>query len=84
MIQLPSLPDQGNQLPYFITGGADQMIRIFEYNLYQVAQDKDSEAAEKPDKSDSQTAASDDKKVDLPAVGDLKAFEQVSQDEKIK
>jgi len=33
------------------------MVRIFEYNLYQVAQtspkNKDSEAAEKPDKSDS-------------------------------
>ena len=65
------------------------MIRIFEYNLYQVAQtspkNKDSEAAEKPDKSDSQAAASDNKQVDLPKlVGDLKVFEQVSPEDKIK
>lgn len=64
------------------------MVRIFEYNLYQVAQtsptNKDSEAAEKPDKSDSQAAASDNKQVDLPKLGgDLKAFEQASQEEKI-
>ena len=65
------------------------MIRIFEYNLYQVAQtspkNKDSEAAEKPDKSDNQAAASDNKQVDLPKLaGDLKAFEQVSAEDKIK
>jgi hypothetical protein len=47
------------------------MVRIFEYNLYQVAQtspkNTDSEAAEKPDKSDNQVAgASDEKLIDLP------------------
>lgn len=55
------------------------MVRIFEYNLYQVAQtspkNKDSEAAEKPDKSDSQAAASDNKQVDLPKMSvDKKTF----------
>ena len=81
MIQLHSLPDQGSQLPYFITSGADQMIRIFEYNLYKAASPKnnDSEAAAKPD---NQQKASEDIAIELPKIPE--GFEDKPLDQKIK